>query len=97
MIIIEIDLMHLINYYINNTLFSHVKVLSKVLMTRRSYDDYTNKNLVFKVEKAQELFNSLPIEDQKLFPCNPKDIEWNHFLGMCYHGMRKYLLKSPTN
>uniref|UniRef100_I3PN85 Fatty acyl-CoA reductase n=1 Tax=Helicoverpa assulta TaxID=52344 RepID=I3PN85_HELAU len=75
----------------------YIKLQSLVNQTRSSIDFFTSHSWVMKADRVRELFASLSPADKYLFPCDPTDINWTHYIQDYCWGVRHFLEKKTTN
>nr|AFD04728.1 fatty acid reductase [Helicoverpa armigera] len=71
----------------------YIKLQSLVNQTRSSIDFFTNHSWVMKADRVRELYASLSPADKYLFPCDPTDINWTHYIQDYCWGVRHFLEK----
>ncbi|CAH2077051.1 unnamed protein product, partial [Iphiclides podalirius] len=77
--------------------FSYVKAQAKQSAIRESMQFFPLRSWMIKSGRARELFTSQSSQDQQLFPCDPTEIVWAHYIPAYFHGIKTFLLNLRVN
>ncbi|CAB3259931.1 unnamed protein product [Arctia plantaginis] len=70
----------------------YVKLQSQAIAVRSLINFFTSNSWEMKVDNVKTLYASLSHADQREFPCDPSDINWNKYNNNFVLGIKKYLM-----
>ncbi|KAJ0175832.1 hypothetical protein K1T71_008991 [Dendrolimus kikuchii] len=71
----------------------YVKICSQVRAVCKTLEFFTSNSWEMQCQNTRNLHSSLSESDQRIFPCDPKTINWNEYMVKYFDGIFKYLLK----
>ncbi|CAH2241561.1 jg3897 [Pararge aegeria aegeria] len=74
----------------------YVDLQKKVAIAASATEYFRTKIWLMKAKRTEALFNSLNSKDQSIFPFNPSSINWEQYMAIYLHGIRKFLLKEKN-
>ncbi|XP_039751393.1 putative fatty acyl-CoA reductase CG5065 [Pararge aegeria] len=74
----------------------YVDLQKKVAIAASATEYFRTKIWLMKAKRTEALFNSLNSKDHSIFPFNPSSINWEQYMAIYLHGIRKFLLKEKN-